>query len=443
MTAWRVPSEQEHMVELHLALAKRFNKGELRVLCCYLEIEYDDLPGESRADKAKGLISYLERHGRISDLVRIGNQLHPDFSWDIGVAVSREVPFRFRGLPSGRLLRMRGLRRFLSSGPNLLALAIVVFFAFVAVAAPLLAPPDDPGSPSPYKVLEEYTAIGPLAPGQDVPLGTVVYYRADGRGAVTLLHFDVFHSLVWGARSALRFGLITALVAAFLGVLVGAASGYLGGTINVLTMRLTDAFLAFPVIAGVWLFRVLMQTADLEILDTTLTTVHVPASPFQKLVLALEVDPVMLTFIMFSWMPYARIINANVIRLKESEYVQAARVIGATPLRIISRHLIPNAIAPAVVLAARDIGGMVIMQAAFAFVGVSGTTSSVTIPEWARLLLLGRDWVIGQGGNPLLFWWSYVPATLALIVFGVGWNMLGDGLNTLLNPRESGRRSRK
>jgi peptide/nickel transport system permease protein len=339
---------------------------------------------------------------------------------------------------------MRDLRRFLSSGPNLLALTIIVFFAFVAVAAPLLAPPDDPGGPSSYKVLEEYTAVGPMPPGQDVPLGTVVYYSADGRGAVTLLHFDVFHSLIWGARSALRFGLITALTAAFLGVLVGAASGYLGGTINVLAMRLTDAFLAFPVIAGVWLFRVLMQIADMELLDlTTLTPVLVPASPFQKLVLALGVDPVMLTFIAFSWMPCARIINASVIRLKGSEYVQAARVIGATPLRIISRHLIPNAIAPAIVLAARDIGGMVIMQAAFAFIGVSGTTSSTAIPEWARLLLLGRDWVIGQGGNPLLFWWLYVPVTLALIVFGVGWNMLGDGLNTLLNPRESDWRSRK
>jgi peptide/nickel transport system permease protein len=137
----------------------------------------------------------------------------------------------------------------------------------------------------------------------------------------------------------------------------------------------------------------------------------------------------MLTLILFSWMPYCRLINATMTHLKQSEYVLAARSLGAGQARIILRHLLPNAIPPAVVLAARDIGAMVILDAAFTFIGVGGSV------EWGTLLVLGRDWAIGIGGNPLTYWWVYLPATLTLVLFGVTWNLLGDGLNTTLNPR--------
>jgi len=335
---------------------------------------------------------------------------------------------------------VRLLRRFFSERLNLLALIIVGFFVGVAVAAPLLAPPDDADNPSPYHYLEGRSEIAPLPPGPDLPLGTVAYFMEspDGR---ELLHFDIFYSLVWGTRSVLRFGLITAFSAACVGVFIGAISGYIGGTVNFLLMRLADAFLAFPTIAGVWLFRVMIQTANLELVDyNTFAPVAIPATSFQKLVLALGVDPVMLTLILFSWMGYARIINANIISLKEAEYAQAAKVLGLRPGRILFRHLLPNAVAPAIVLLARDIGGMVVTQTAFAFIGVSGTVNSTAISEWSRLLVMGRHWIIGQGGNPFLHWWLYVPVTLALILFGIGWNLLGDGLNAGLNPREVARK---
>ena len=97
--------------------------------------------------------------------------------------------------------------------------------------------------------------------------------------------------------------------------------------------------------------------------------------------------------------------------------------------------MLPNAIAPAIVLIARDIGGLVILQAAFAFIGIGGTITG-DITEWNRLLLLGRTWIIGIGGNLLLYWWMYIPVTLALVLFGVGWNMLGDRLNVIFSPWE-------
>jgi peptide/nickel transport system permease protein len=304
---------------------------------------------------------------------------------------------------------MRGLRRFFSRRQNLLALAIVGCYVLVAAAAPLLAPPDDPDNPSPFRVVGRASDHIPHPPSREAPLGTLPN------------QLDILYTLVWGTRSALRFGLIVALTTACFGVLIGATSGYFGGRINGLVMRITDAFLTFPTIAGVWLFRQLIFP----------TSPDIPATSLQRALLNLKVDPVMLTLILFSWMPYARLINASMAQLKQTGYVLAARSLGARSRRIVLRHLLPNAIAPAIVLAGRDVGGMVILESAFTFIGLGGST------EWGILLVSGRDWIIGMGGNPLTYWWVFLPATLALVLFGIGWNLLGDGLNTLLNPRAS------
>jgi peptide/nickel transport system permease protein len=138
----------------------------------------------------------------------------------------------------------------------------------------------------------------------------------------------------------------------------------------------------------------------------------------------------MLTLILFSWMPYVRIVNAEVTKLKQMAYVQAARSIGAGHLRLILRHLLPNATSSAIVLVGRDIGSMVILQAAFTFIGLGAGS------PWGYLLAAGRDWIIGPGGGVVQYWWVYLPVTLALIFFGIGWNLLADGLNSALNPRK-------
>ena len=302
---------------------------------------------------------------------------------------------------------INSLKRFLSHWQNLLGLAIVGAYFLVAVAAPWLSVPDDLDHPSSYKIVGRSTDWTPHPPSEDSPLGTV------GGQA------DIFHTLVWGSRSALRFGLITALSTAVLGVLVGAVSGYFGGMVNRLVMRITDAFLTFPIIAGVWLFQQILLPPRYGDLSQTW---------LQSTVFNLKLDPVMLTFILFSWMSYARIINTNVVRLRQIEYVVAAKSLGAGTPRIILRHLLPNSLAPALVMTARDIGAMVILESAFTFIGMGGST------EWGVLLVSGRDYIIGIGGNPLTYWWTFVPASMILALFGVGWNLLGDGLNTQLNP---------
>jgi peptide/nickel transport system permease protein len=134
---------------------------------------------------------------------------------------------------------------------------------------------------------------------------------------------------------------------------------------------------------------------------------------------------------MFSWMPYARLVNTTVSQLRTAEYVTAARAMGATESRIIFRHLLPNAISPAIVYLARDIGGVVVIASALTFIGFGGDIA------WAIMLVSSREFVLGLGGNPFVYWWSFIPVALALTIFALAWNLLGDGLNEALNPRKS------
>ncbi len=306
---------------------------------------------------------------------------------------------------------MRRVRRFLRNGQVLAGLVIVGLFVAVAILAPQLAPPEDPDSPSTTRVAGKYYDPIPRAPNQEALLGTAP-------GPV-----DIYYSLVWGTRSALALGLTVTASTALIGILLGALSGYAGGVVLGLTLRVTDAFLAFPVIAGVWLLQqVLMPASPFGDL-----------SPIQQAFFDLGLSPILLTLIVFSWMPYTRLTSANVMQLKQTEYVQAARSIGVRKRRIIGRHLLPNALPPVIVLGARDVGAMVILTTAFTFIGLGGST------EWGAVLVTSRDYIIGSGGNPLTYWWVFVPTTLALILFGIGWNLLGDGLNTVLDPRISRR----
>lgn len=302
---------------------------------------------------------------------------------------------------------------------NLLALLLVGLLVTVAVAAPLLAPPDDPtASPSEFRRVPGNFRMTPTAPGETL-LGTVP-------GGL-----DVYYTLVWGTRSALKFGLTAAILTALIGVTVGAVGGFAGGLTNVTLMGVTDAFLTFPVVAGVWFLLQLIRAITPP--DGIALAPSDALSTIQFLLL--KVNPVLLALILFSWMAYARLINVNILQLKKAEYITAAQSLGMSRRRLLIRHLIPNAAAPVVVLVARDVGAMVLMESALTFIGLGGSTS------WGVLLVAGRDYVIGLAGNPLAYWWTFLPASLSLIGFSVAWNLLGDGVNDLLNPR-SGQRSR-
>ena len=303
---------------------------------------------------------------------------------------------------------MRTWQRFFSHWQSWLGLLIVGTFVAVAICAPVIAPPSNPDSPADVKTVGRKTDSLPRPPSDLALLGT------------TTGQVDVFYGVVWGTRAALRFGLIVALSSAAIGILAGAVSGYAGGRGSAVVMRITDAFLAFPVIAGVWLFQLILFPPAANTAPT----------PFMRFLAESNITQVMVGLIAFSWMAYARLINTTMLRLKTADFILASQSLGAGHRRMIFRHFLPNAISPAIVLLARDIGGMVILEAAFVFIGLSSGG------PWAQLLVNNRNWIIGTGGNPLTYWWVYLPPTIVLILFGIGWNLLGDGLNDALNPRD-------
>lgn len=320
-------------------------------------------------------------------------------------------------------------RRFFSRWQNWAGLLLVVVFIAVAIAAPILSP-NDPDNPGVVKIVGRAVDHQPHSPAEVPPLGTLSS------------QMSVYHTLIWGTRSAVVFGIIVATITALIGSLIGALSAYFGGFVNGILMRITDAFLAFPIIAGVVLISQLvtnllsnlgmdrsMTAAGLMYVMFSNGTFSFMIEDFPPLaVFLMKIDPVLIAFIMFSWMPYARIMNTVVLRVKHADYIEAARSLGAGHTRLIFKHLIPNSITPMIVLAAKDVGGMVLLQATFTFIGLGGNS------PWGMMLVQGRDWIISAGGI-LTYWWVFLPATLALILFGIGWNLLGDGLNDALNPR--------
>jgi peptide/nickel transport system permease protein len=317
---------------------------------------------------------------------------------------------------------MKRIKRFFSHWQNWLGILIALSFSVVALTAPLLSQPNKTTQGA-FKKVGRSTDFTPHPPSENAILGTLP-------GQI-----DVFHALVWGARDATVFGLSVALGAFLFGSLFGAISGYAGGIVNNLMMRIADAFLTFPVLAGV-VFLQQMVAVTIEALGGTYwfnndyhgQFIDFQFTPPAFAVFLMKVDPILISLIIFSWMPIARIVNTMVITLKNTEFIQATRALGGSPLWIIRRHLLPNSIGPAIVLASRDVGSSVILQATITFIGLGGAS------PWGILLSLGRNWVIGPGGNLLAAWWVFLPATLAIILFGVGWNLIGDGLTEALEP---------
>ncbi len=313
-------------------------------------------------------------------------------------------------------------RRFFGQWSNWIGLVLVLAFVGSALAAPLLSPPiesKDPGRPGLIKIKTIPTKSfvrAPLPPGPLAVLGT------------TDQHEDIFSYLVWGTQEVIQFSLKVVILAAAFGIIAGAFAGYTGGWLGGGIIRVSDGFLAVPVIAG---FFVLDQIRTLIISsypDTEYLLYGFGNIPPQlKPVVAF--DPLMWAIILFSWMPYTRMTYAMVKRIKPADYIQASQAMGASPLQIIFKHLLPNSISPCIVMLARDFGAVVLLQAGLAFAGFGNPTL------WVNLLNSQRKWIISAGGNPFGYWWVWLPVTLALVLYGIGWNILGDGLNDAMNPR--------
>jgi len=265
------------------------------------------------------------------------------------------------------------IRNFAFTSGLLLTVTLIV----IAIAAPLLAPAD------PY---QQDAARRLEAPSDQHPLGL------DDLGR------DVLSRILYGARVSLRVGFSVVILASVVGVTLGAIAGYFGGTIDVLVMRLCDILLAFP--------GILLAIALVAVLGPNLNNV----------ILALAT---------IGWVGYARLVRGQVLKVREMEYVMAAKALGAKSPRVIIRHVLPNVINPVIVMATLGLAGAILAEAALSFLGLG---VQPPIPSWGAMLTAGRRY-LGLANHLAIF----PGAAIMLAVMGL--NFLGDGLIDALDPK--------
>jgi len=290
---------------------------------------------------------------------------------------------------------MRTIRQLLRNPLSVVGIVLLLFFVVIAAFSPLLARPE-PYQLSPYQIPRDGFWQAPRDPGPGHPFGT------------TQGQFDIYYGIVWGTRTAFRIGLGVVLVGAFVGMTIGAVAAFYGGMIDELLMRLVDVFMSFPFL----------------IAAMVLTTI-----------LGKGIYQVMLSLIAFGWMRYARVLRSEILHIKESDYVQAARASGASNRRIVLRHILPNAFYPVLVQATMATGSMVLAASALSFLGV-GTEPGYA--DWGQLISLARNWIMGKGGNPFAYWYTLVYPGMAIFLFVLAWNLVGDALRDILDPRLRG-----
>lgn len=285
--------------------------------------------------------------------------------------------------------------RFRRNPLSMLGLLIVVGFILMALFAPLLAPPA-PNVRDPYVMPHAGYSPDPQPPRPGHPFGT------------TEQEFDIYYGIVWGARTALRVGLIVVTVSVAIGIVAGGIAGYYRGRIDEVLMRVVDVFLAFP--------GLILAVVIVAILGPGLTNV-------------------MIALALVGWPGYARLLRGEILSVRERDYVEAARAMGAGDAKIILRHVLPNSIYPVLVVSSLDMGSIVVLAAALSFLGLG---APVGYADWGQIISLSRNWIIGSGGNAFIFWYTVVFPGAALVFFTLGWNLLGDAFRDILDPRLRG-----
>jgi peptide/nickel transport system permease protein len=302
------------------------------------------------------------------------------------------------------------LRDVLTRPALLVGSLIVVAFLLTAWFAPVIAPPVDASAP---QYIPRY-GISPMPkpPGPGHPLGLL-----PGQ-------YDVFYGLIWGSRIALGLGMIIALGRALIGVTIGLLAGTYGRLLDAFLMRIADAFMAFPMVAAIVIMLALFGYASEHW-----------ASDWSIFHLSRQNQILILAMVMFGWVPYARLIRGNVLAERERTYIKAARSIGVPQWRLIWRHLFPNSTYGLIALITSDIGAAIVLVTAFTFIGIFIEEHGAMQAEWGLMLSSSRDWIVGVPSEAFKYWYTYLPVSLAIVLFSTGWSLVGDGLRDALDPR--------
>jgi peptide/nickel transport system permease protein len=270
------------------------------------------------------------------------------------------------------------LRRLIASPLTTMGIVFVTLLLVMAIFAPLIAP-YDPISLNPVNKLKPPSAEN--------------WFGTDSVGR------DIFSRIVYGSRISLQIGLLVVGIAFPIGTVLGAVAGYFGGVVDQFIMRTTDIFLSFPGI----------------ILAMSIAAALGPS-----------IENVLLALAAVWWPWYTRIVRSSVLPLRNSEFIEASRALGANPLRILFKDIIPNSIAPASVQASLDLGFVILAAAGLSFIGLGAQPPS---PEWGAMLASSRE-------NLREAWWAATFPGLAILFTVLGFNLLGDGLRDVLDPKQ-------
>ncbi len=268
-------------------------------------------------------------------------------------------------------------KRLLKNPTAVIGLIIISFAVFVAVFAPYLAPYD------PF-LMALPRAHEP--PSLDHPLGTDFFGR------------DILSRIIHGTRISLLMGIAVVSIRAGIGIILGLIAGFYRGVVESIIMRITDAVIAFP--------SIVLALAIMAYRGQGLFNVMIALS-------------------IVGWTGYARLVRGEVLSLREREYITAARGLGMRDLRIIFRHILPNCLASIIIFATVGIAAPIISEAGLSFLGLGARSDQVT---WGFMLSTGRPYLRDA-------WWTVTFPGLAIMVVVLGFNLLGDGLRDVLDPR--------
>lgn len=272
----------------------------------------------------------------------------------------------------------QGWLSFRSNSMAMVGLGILLLLLLMAAAAPLLAPHD------PF-AQDLGNRLAPLW-GKDHIFGT------DSLGR------DILSRLIYGSRITLYIVALVALIAPIAGLLVGTVSGYVGGWTDTILMRITDIFLAFP--------RLVLALAFVAALGAGI----------ENAVLAISLT---------AWPPYARIARAETLTIRSTDYISAIQLQGAGAMRIITKHIWPLCISSLIVRVTLDMAGIILAAAGLGFLGLGAQPPS---PEWGAMISEGRRFILD-------YWWVATVPGLAIFTVSLGFNLLGDGLRDVLDPK--------
>ncbi len=290
---------------------------------------------------------------------------------DVGEARHRRAEARHRYLQDTYVLWRRN--RLMVVGT-----CIILALILVAVLAPVLS------THHPY---EQMLADRLLPPSAKHVFGT------DGLGR------DIYSRVVYGARVTLTIALLVAAISTPIGMLIGILSGYLGGAVDEILMRLADVFLAFP--------RLILAIAFAAALGP-------------------GVENAIIAIAIAHWPSYARLARAETLNVRQNDYIQAMRVLGAGTVRIMAGHIAPMCLSSIIVRMSLDMGTIILTAAGLGFLGLG---AQPPMPEWGLMVSDGRQFLVDQ-------WWVSTLPGLAILVVVMGFNLLGDGIRDVLDPRQ-------